>query len=296
MYATKFFPTIIMPISSSHFLPFLNPNLSSLGIFRFIHIHPKKKKNSLFTFNPLPSMSFSTSPLLIPYSSQYLPTNLMHPNLLIQIQINHSPLLAIISLPVWPLLTYTSSFPSSAIPSYQPTSSGTQIFRLCLPPCYTYLLLPIFFPKCFTLGWQLLRHLRRLKWPVTCTFYKFFPFLSPLLNSSIWFKRKTKSVTFAFSCHPSSCKSVRTSFSYLPPILLPKCFHLALTTCSLDSGGCRRHGDERLLHLKLSPESVRQISFPNSLLFLFPGSSLIRFTFSPVLGGVRRLISSSPSC
>ena len=67
-----------------------------------------------------------------------------------------------------------------------------------------------------------------------------------------------------------------------PPILLPKCFHLALTTCSLDSGGCRRHHARLLLSYSVTWISLaRQLSLPNSLLFLFPGSSsLMRLTCS----------------
>ena len=231
------------------------------------------------------------------------------------------------SLPLWPL-THTSSFPSSACPfqfflpsSYQPTLfrhpnlspllatmfiiptpffpfSSLNLSPLLATMFHTYPLLPILFPKCFTLGWQLLRHLRRLRWPVTCTFCKFLPFLSPLLNLSqkhnqICHLRLQVSVVATH--RPVRLYALLLSY-FVTLLLLPKCFHLALTT-KLVAGvwGVAGGHRERLLpsyHLNL----VRQLSFGNSLVFLFPGSSLIRFTFSPVLGGVRRLISSAPSC
>ena len=165
------------------------------------------------------------------------------------------------SLPLWPL-TYTSSFPSSACPfqfflpsSYQPTLfrhpnlspllatmfiiptpffpfSSLNLSPLLATMFHTYPLLPIFFPKCFTLGWQLLRHLRRLRWPVTCTFCKFLPFLSPLLNLSqkhnqICHLRLQVSVVATH--RPVRLYALLLSY-FVTLLLLPKCFHLALTT------------------------------------------------------------------
>lgn len=94
VYVTKFFPTIIMSISSSHFLPFLNqPHRTQifhlLESSVFVQIHPKEQRRKKISIHhqSIAIMSFSTSPFLLPYSSQFLPTNPMHPILLIPIQI-----------------------------------------------------------------------------------------------------------------------------------------------------------------------------------------------------------------
>jgi hypothetical protein len=155
---------VIQVLSHHHhvhfFLPFLtipkptssHPNLSSLGIFRFVPIHPKSKdeKNlyspSIHCHHVLFNLTYAFT-LFLPILT-YQP---MHPILLIQIQINHSPLLVIMTSSPPSHHRHVLSNSSSHLLTNQPLQAPKS-FAFACHHVYTYPLLPIFFPKCFTLG------------------------------------------------------------------------------------------------------------------------------------------------
>ena len=150
------FLTIPKPTSCTQFFHLLESSVS----FKYTQYIPKKETKetkTLFTFNALPSCPFQLHLYLLPYSSQFLPTKLMHPILFhsdtdksLTFTCHHVPSRMILNLYLRPT-TIVMSFPNLPPIFFLPTNQPLQAPEYSAFACH-HAIPTFFFVPCSSLN------------------------------------------------------------------------------------------------------------------------------------------------